>query len=459
MFQVKITAINTRKMASKYKARNEVNVMEDSRGYLQYQIPSCYALQIYGKKQKYISVGCKNTSDSLLEAKAKLLELRKDLENGKFNPADVSKYKCSNKKVKEYRRYEAREVTATELFNDYQHHRFANQNNGVGLENYKSFFNAIKKSPCQDVLTTKGQTEIADYLCAKSGYKIVKNVLAIMDKAIKRGIDKGTLPQNTPNIFIKRKLEYLNNNKQERKQYPLMLTKRGYFRDHNKIAWNKKEMGIIIKAFRDRHKWSIYYKKCDIKCLLIEFLFYTGVRHGEAYGLKWGALTDDFSGATIREAFSSGVRVQKSTKNQKIRKIELSPSAQNILIRVRDFYKCMGIGTKNNDYVFVKENGKPFVNADFNMLWRGQSGSKKVKEKIGIVTQLFLDKKLPVYMEMYSTRRTYASLMAQGAFLPKEKRNPDPATVAEYIGDNIQTVIDHYYAGQEDYRPPAFDFT
>jgi hypothetical protein len=47
--------------------------------------------------------------------------------------------------------------------------------------------------------------------------------------------------------------------------------------------------------------------------------------------------------------------------------------------------------------------------------------------------------------------------MAQGAFLPLERRSPDPATVAEYIGDDVQTVIEHYYSGQEDYAPPVFD--
>jgi len=443
---------------AKYKARNKVSLVEDSKGYLQYQIPSIYAVPIYGKKQKYISFGGKNNADNWLEARAKLTELEEDLNSGKFNPAEIDKYKRSKKQTKgKYKRYKKVETTATELFDNYQHHRFVNQENEVGLDNYKSFFNAIKNSPVQDVSTVQGQTEVADYICANSGFKIVKNTLSIMDKAVKRGIDRGVLPQKNPNIFDRRKIEYIENNEQKKREYPLILTKRGYFRNHEKIAWTKDEMAIIIKAFRDRYKWSPYYKQCDIKCLIIEFCFYTGVRHGETYGLKWGALSDDFSVITIREAFSSATRVQKNTKNNKIRTIRISPNAQNILIRVKDFYNKLNISTDKNSYVFVKEEGNPFTNADFNFIWRGQNKSKRLKEKIGIVTQLFLDKKLPVYLDMYSTRRTYASLMAHGVFLPPGQRSPDPATVAEYIGDNVQTVIDHYYSGQENYVAPAFN--
>jgi len=49
------------------------------------------------------------------------------------------------------------------------------------------------------------------------------------------------------------------------------------------------------------------------------------------------------------------------------------------------------------------------------------------------------------YIDPYSTRRTFISIEAQSGV--------DPKTVADIVGDNVETILKHYYQGREDHVP------
>jgi hypothetical protein len=97
--------------------------------------------------------------------------------------------------------------------------------------------------------------------------------------------------------------------------------------------------------------------------------------------------------------------------------------------------------------VFLNAVQKPFITGTIANVWRGRPDRKlKTKEEFmpGIVTQLVLDGKLNNYIEPYSTRRTFVLLMAQ---------KYDPKTVANYVGDNVEIILKHYYSGKENFTP------
>jgi integrase len=434
-------------MSKVYKERNRVQLQENSRGYLQYQIPGAYAEAIYGKKQKYISFGAKaGDIEVSAEAKQKLKILQKDLDQGLFDDKSIGKYKYNKKQVK-YSYQKTQKFSLVELFERYRDYRF-NKDNETGIHCYNTRYKSVLKScPQQDFTSVSQQWEIVEYIKKIRQYGTVCKIFSVLDNAVKREKLTSNLPENTPNIFRKALEDFKKNNKEKKRDYPLMLIQRGYVKDQDKRAWNAEEVEIILDAWRTRNKKTPYYRGCDVKAMAVEFLFNTGMRHGEAYGLQWSAVSEDFSSVLIHKSFSKAIKSLKGTKTGKNRKINLNLKAKRILQELKNFYTDMGMSTTPSSFVFMKENAKPYITTDFVIDWTGasKSSASKITEKIGIVPRLVIDGKLNNYIDMYSTRRTFVSLQAQAGV--------DPKTVADYIGDNVETILKHYYQGKEDYVP------
>jgi integrase len=433
-------------MATKNKVINKVYIQTNSNGYYQYQIPGIYAKPIWGKKQKYISFGAINNGDPVVaaEAKNKLALLNKDLEEGIFDPDNFDKYKHVKNQVKfDYARKQ--KVTLLELFDDYTEYRFTTDVSKVGkLQYQRKLRPVLVKCPFQDLTSNTSQREIQEFISNNTSYSAAEDLFSILSKVVQRAISKGILNQNNPNTFKDYLKEYKSITTLPSKKYPKYLLLKGKLQDTNKIAWTKNEMNIIIEALRNRKKASYYYRKCDVLTLTIEFLFYTGMRHGEAFGLKWNALSEDLSQVYIHESYNSKYKVQKNTKTGKNRKINLSIEAQNILIKLKSFYQEIGWKIEPNSYVFLNPS-KNLIRADsLQVVWTGCLDNKTKKYSPGVVMQLVLDGKLNNYIEAYSTRRTFVSLMAQ---------KHDAKTVADYIGDNVETIFKHYYSGKENFTP------
>jgi integrase len=82
------------------------------------------------------------------------------------------------------------------------------------------------------------------------------------------------------------------------------------------------EILAILGAFRTSQYYSHYVD-------FVTFLFGTGVRFGEAAGLKWSHVADDFQTVWIGESVSRGHR--KSTKTGKCRTLVLSSTVAQML--------------------------------------------------------------------------------------------------------------------------------
>ena len=85
------------------------------------------------------------------------------------------------------------------------------------------------------------------------------------------------------------------------------------------------ELQAIIAAFKVHHYYSHYTE-------FVIFLSSTACRPGEAVGLRWKHLGEDFATTWIGESISRGHQNKKGTKTGKSRTIQLSPSVRSMLV-------------------------------------------------------------------------------------------------------------------------------
>ena len=431
-------------------ANSEVKVTE-AKGSLNLQIPSSYAQLHYGMRQKYIAFGAKASNENYAEAYKAAAKLQKDLEDGTFHPDNEIEYKHPNKRVR--KGYQVKSQQLIELF-DLWISKTKKKGKVSGTREmsesgelfYKGKVRQHFEQLPQDYLTKKSQEEIAEYLEEHYANGTQSRYLGILHNLLDWVISKELVPQNTPNHFKELEKEV---GKPKKRGCPKLLEGKETFRDPEKIAWNKEERDLIISAIKNRGILKAYYKECDVIGLLIEFLFHTGMRHGEAFALTWDRIRESEKGVqcVINQSYNSSYHITKETKTGKERTIWLTKRAREIIKELRVFYQSKGRECKGNNLVFQKENGNGFSSAEICGNWYRNA---KNKTPAG-VTKLVAEGKLPQYLDAYSTRRTFISLQAQSGQM-------DSMTVASYIGDNVETIYKHYYQSQRiDGAIPAQD--
>lgn len=429
----------------------EVKVQEDARKYIRFSFPSSHAQKYFGKKQFYFSFGAKADPSNMAEAYQVRNQLQEDLEKSTFNPHNLDKYKHSSKKT-EVNFFNYEDLNPVELLDKFTEYYDPNLAITTLENKYKTLYrDSLKGCEEMKITTDIGQLKIAQHLRQTRGRHTQIGVLSVLKNSMNWAIENGIFPPNTPNNFPSHIA----------KARKLPITKRPQVKalgdiekDPNKKAWTKEQKDLIIKSYHERYIKNSFYKKIDIPTLIIEFLFCTGMRHGEAFGLRWGkvrweVITPEgvFTELLINESYSSISKLIKDTKNHKSRTIKLNQRGVEILQEIKAAYKDLGIGTSNNDFIFLNSQKRPYNSFLLEILWLGKITKEgKIKHK-GIVTELIKKGKLPNYIDAYSTRRTFASLQIQAGV--------DPRTVADYIGDNVETVLSYYYQGKENFVPIA----
>lgn len=170
------------------------------------------------------------------------------------------------------------------------------------------------------------------------------------------------------------------------------------------------EVKAIIRAFRGSTYYSHYAD-------FVFFLFGTGCRFGEAAGLKWCHVSDDFQAVWVGESVSRGYR--KSTKTGKARTVMLSLSVSQMLTDRRQA-KLIGRQASPEDLVFPSPKGLPIDDGNFrNRAWR------TILEQCRIT-----------YRKPYATRHTAVShALANGA---------NYIDVAQASGHDPKVMHQHY---------------
>ncbi len=122
---------------------------------------------------------------------------------------------------------------------------------------------------------------------------------------------------------------------------------------------------------------------------IFTLLFFTGMRTGELWGLKWSDINFKYKTIHIQRAIRHGKESTTKTKNSK-RVIDMLPIVEEALIRQKSFTYI------NDSYIFLNQNKEPFQSA--------QSLSKGYWKNILKFCRLD-------YRVLYQTRHTFATLM------------------------------------------------
>jgi integrase len=171
--------------------------------------------------------------------------------------------------------------------------------------------------------------------------------------------------------------------------------------------FNRKEISLILAGFK-AHKFYCHYYP------FVDFLFHTGCRFGEAAGLRWCNVADDFSYVVICEAVSRGHRRDR-TKTGKNRVVNLSPGISQLLKE-----ECGSIRSKPDGLVFPAPRGGAIDDHNFlNRIW------KTVLLSVGVE-----------YRKTYAVRHSAIShALANGA---------NPIELAEQTGHSNRVLMETY---------------
>ena len=409
--------------STKSTSKNQVSILID-REYIKLQIPSVYARLYYDRKQAYISFGAKDTPQNRLLAEQARLNLIKDLESETFNPHEETRYQHPTKQEKLGLRYfYSGNLTLLDIWDKYCVYK----KNSVSPETHKYIYrgkvlNMIKACP-QDI---HKQQEIRNFIVNNHKPTTAQRGLRYINACLKWSKKENIIPEN----FVSRFGDYLRDfNKSsalKNTSRPIPQKIKITRKNPEKKAWTKEEMEIIIDAFYNRKINSSFYQQIDHFGYLIEFLFRTGMRHGEAFALTWGDIKDDFSCIYINKSFNSQARRVKSTKTNTNRTLPCSPRVKEILRTVRP-ENC-----NLNDLVFKTSKNNHFSTRLIGRIW--SSGCHKSSKSV--LQRLIENGEILHYLHPYSTRKTFITLQLQAGF--------DVKTVADWVGDKPETILKHY---------------
>jgi integrase len=166
------------------------------------------------------------------------------------------------------------------------------------------------------------------------------------------------------------------------------------------------EVKAIIGAFRSSPHYQHYAD-------FVTFLFGVGCRFGEAAGLQWKHVADDFQTVWIGESVSRGHR--KGTKTGKARTVMLSPTVTKMLGD-----RHTALKPKPDDLVFPSPKGLAIDDQNFrNRAWKT------------ILEQCHIE-----YRKPYAVRHSVIShALASGA---------NPMDLAEQTGHDKRVLLDVY---------------
>jgi integrase len=181
------------------------------------------------------------------------------------------------------------------------------------------------------------------------------------------------------------------------------------------------EIQAILNAFKNfvqkdkdtTNNGSNYYYPFTLFCTL------TGCRPSEVVALRFTdiKISKGKVQVLINKAYSKGV-LNNHTKNYKVRLIPLNPKLATFMINY-----C--IGKNKNDLVFPSVEGNYLDHDNYNQ-----------RHFKPIVQELVNSGKLKEYLSPYHLRHSFATNML--------RQGVDIATIAGLLGDNIQTIINHY---------------
>jgi len=206
--------------------------------------------------------------------------------------------------------------------------------------------------------------------------------------------------------------------------------------EKDRRAFTKDERDIIIKAFYESDKAS-----CRQAAPLIEFLFLTGCRPGEAFALEW---KDVFMGREkdyirFSKSYNGKQKNTQITKTGEIRLFKIYQNLNDLLLRIKP------ADIKPTDLIFRNTEGNCYNSSNLGKLWLESSVTRKKGNEpykySGVVTQLVSNGLISRYLSPYHTRHTFITLMAHAG--------TDLLLLATACGNSVDVIQRHYLGVNE----------
>jgi integrase len=423
--------------------RGQVTAKDDGKGNLTIQIPTVYAQHYYGTKQKYITFGAKNTPENMIKAMSAALELRSDIESGKFDPLKIDKYKHSNKQLGTYNRVE--DIGLIPLFDGFVNSLIIETTTRNCM--YRSNSSHLRRMINQHGYTLKQQLEISAWVRTNVGQHNAIKLLAALYRMIEWGKRESKIPKDFPNKFKQYGQDFKKSLQGQRvKKTPPIAVAHLPVKEGIQ-AHSEENRDRIIAAFHSRYRQKRHRSQPDHIAYIIEFFFLTGCRHGEAFALVWKDIEygKNKQGLpevkiNIDESYDSKDGITKNTKTRKHRKVPATPRVVEILEILKPEHP------DPNLLVFRNTEGNHLRTGRLSKYWKPTlHDPDKGLVDYSIIGKMIRNGELDYYMELYSTRRTFTSLQIN--------KGIPVTTVAKWIGDNPETVLKHYARPDDDAVP------
>jgi integrase len=271
------------------------------------------------------------------------------------------------------------------------------------LGKYEPIANYIRKLPTKDL---GAATTIRDWMLKSYTHYITWMLLSYFSYCCNWAVKSGLIQDNP---FASLKI-----------QKPKKSSQAEDFR-----AFTLEQRDLIIQAFESHPKYGEYAP-------LVKFLFFTGCRPGEAFALTWGDISSDCCRIVVNKSRNYH-NILKGTKNgiKRVFPCQSGTKLQLLLLSIRPE------NPNPDDLLFRSKTGKR-MNSDIMLdFWkdgRFRNGGKVYKCP-GLVKELAIQGLVP-YLPPYSCRHTFATWAITSGISPDK--------VALWIGDTVQTVLQHY---------------
>jgi len=294
------------------------------RGRLRIQLPR----QLYGGKQKYLSLGLPDTPLNRKAATGKANAIAADIAFERFD-FTLEKYRSPSQTLPKNNLWEIWQ----------QYTQFKQQHLAPSsLKVFKRISGHLQRMPYTQLDRAQ---QIRNYLESNLTQDTARRVLVNLNACCNWAVEREIIAEN-PFATMRR----------------LKRVKRSAI-----DPFSVQERDLILQGFEESEVYGYYAP-------FVRFLFLTGCRLSEAIALQWGHIDPALTAITFSEAVVEGIR--KSTKTDKVRKFPVNDSLGRLLSSQRP-------GSPESP-VFVSKQGKVIDAHSFSYrAWKGVLGAISVR--------------------------------------------------------------------------------
>lgn len=411
------------KPKNKTRKRGTVTVGTD-KGCLRLQFPSSVSQKIWGKTQKYKTLGLSDTQINRaiaekLASQAQLDILSDNLDETleRYNPHLLEK---TSQKIQAkipgllalYQKYIETVVKASVEESTY-------------LRYSKYYLNTLKH--CADAHLVKDAVKIRDTIRELRTDNKTREILDVLFNLMEWAIRNEILPRGTENPYRQLKKDVRGKSKQQKPKRMLANETNRNAPDYR--GYSPEEARAIVEEFSNRGFPKGKYRDA------VEFMYLTGCRTGECFGLLWEDIEEDYSAITFRRSYcrytqkNQGIKTAHQGKTS--RSFPCGEKLKNLLIKLRASRNC-----RPQDFVFCDDNGEPINAWAFYCVWAGQAEREGSNRAMGVTEKLMQEGKLGFYLKPYSTRHSFINWQLDAG--------ETPANVALLVGNSPEIIYKYY---------------